>query len=132
MPPRKSGKNLNRMENNTQEFIYNFHVTEPWLKRQEKQLSRYRTKLGIKTKEEDFVLRCILSLDWRREIILGEIEKVELNNNLVKIIFYVKAPSRSINYSCSHPFNEEYWSLEVNTFYNRASYVYHQIRKYII
>jgi hypothetical protein len=120
------------MEIEEKEFIYSFPVTEPWLRKHKKQLNEYRVKLGIKTKEEDFVLRCILSFDWRKEIILGEIEKVKLVNDSVKIIFNVKAPRKSIDYSCSHPFREKDWSLEVNTFYNRASYVYYQIRRYII
>jgi hypothetical protein len=53
----------------SEEFpVHNFMSIEPTNKKQQKELEANRIRLGIKNKEEDFVLKCLLSFDWRREV----------------------------------------------------------------
>jgi hypothetical protein len=108
--------------------IHNFLGIEPSNKEEEKQLQHNRIRLGIKTKEEDFVLKCLLSFDWRREVIIHEVEKVTFTGNMIDFRVRVKAPSKTVDYCCSNPFKE---TLEIPDFKSRANETWWQLYKYL-
>jgi hypothetical protein len=117
---------------NVEEFpIHSFMPIEPTNKKQQKELEINRIRLGIKNKEEDFVLKCLLSFDWRREVILYEVEKVSFTGNMIDFRVRVKAPHTTVYYCCSNPFKETGWHLNPNTFNNRAWEVWSQLKGYI-
>lgn len=122
-------------ENNKETFeefpIHNFMSIEPTNKKQQKELESNRIRLGIKNKEEDFVLKCLLSFDWKREVILYEVEKVSFTGNGIDFRVRVKAPSKTVDYCCSNPFKEEGWGLERPDFNSRAREVWWQLNRYI-
>lgn len=68
-------------------------------KRQLKQYENYKTKLGIKTEGEDFVLKHILNRDWNRDILLSDITEIKSRHNLIG----VKCSTRHHSYSFSVP-----------------------------
>ena len=111
--------------------IHNFMSIEPTNKKQQKELESNRIKLGIKNKEEDFVLKCLLSFDWRREVILCEVEKVSFTGNMIEFRVRVKAPYKTVDYCCSNPFKESGWSLERLDFNSRAWEVWSQLNRYL-
>jgi len=111
--------------------IYSFMSIEPSTKKQQKELENNRIRLGIKNKEEDFVLKCLLSFDWKREVILYEVEKVSFTGNMIDFRVRVKAPNKIVDYCCSNPFKETGWSLERPDFKSRAWEVWSQLSKYI-
>ena len=120
------------MEETQEEFpIHNFMSIEPTNKKQQKELEGNRIRLGIKNKEEDFVLKCLLSFDWRREVILYEVEKVSFTGNMIEFRVRVKAPCKIVDYCCSNPFEESGWSLERPNFNSRAWEVWSQLNRYI-
>lgn len=117
--------------NNIEEFpTHEFMGIKPRLKKHQKELEKYRKDLEITTKEEDFVLKCILSFDWGKLIYLGRIEKIKFENSSIRFRVYVRVPTRTVDYSCSSPFEEEGWLLD--TFEERARHVYWQLRRYIV
>jgi hypothetical protein len=91
--------------------MHHFMCIEPNNKKQQKQLEGNRIRLGIKNKEEDFVLKCLLSFDWRRQVILYEVEKVSFIGNMINFRVSVKAPHKTVDYCCSNPFKEEGWII---------------------
>jgi hypothetical protein len=111
--------------------VYNFMSIEPTNKKQQKELEFNRLRLGIKNKEEDFVLKCLLSFDWRREVILYEVEKVSFTGNMIDFRVRVKAPHKTVDYCCSNPFKETGWSLEKPDFNSRAWEIWSQLNRYI-
>ena len=111
--------------------IYNFMSIEPTNKKQQKELEGNRIRLGIKNKEEDFVLKCLLSFDWKREVILYEVEKVSFTGNRIDFRVRVKAPRKIVDYCCSNPFKETGWSLERPDFNSRAWEVWSQLNRYL-
>ena len=129
----KSLNNLKRNKMKTlEEFpIHNFMSIEPTKKKKKKELESNRIRLGIKNKEEDFVLKCLLSFDWRREVILYEVEKVSFTGNMIDFRVRVKAPRKTVDYCCSNPFKETGWSLERPDFNNRAWEVWSQLNRYL-
>lgn len=115
-----------------QEFpIHNFMCIEPTNKKQQKELESNRIRLNIKNKEEDFVLKCLLSFDWRREVILYEVKKVSFTGNMIAFRVKVKAPHKTVDYCCSNPFKETGWSLEKPDFNSRAWEVWLQLNRYL-
>jgi hypothetical protein len=111
--------------------IHNFMSIEPTNKKQQKELENNRIRLSIKNKEEDFVLKCLLSFDWRREVILYEVEKVSFTGNMIDFRVRVKAPHKTVDYCCSNPFKESGWSLERPDFNSRAWEVWSQLNRYL-
>ena len=111
--------------------IHNFMSIEPTNKKQQKELEGNRIRLGIKNKEEDFVLKCLLSFDWKRQVILYEVEKVSFTGNMIEFRVRVKAPHKTVDYCCSNPFKESGWSLERPDFNSRALEVWSQLNRYI-
>jgi hypothetical protein len=127
------GNQINSPKKETlEEFpIHNFMRIEPTTKKQQKELEGNRIRLGVKNKEEDFVLKCLLSFDWRREVILYEIEKVSFTGNMIDFRVRVKAPHKTVDYCCPNPFKETGWSLERPDFKSRAWEVWSQLNRYI-
>jgi hypothetical protein len=111
--------------------IHNFLGIEPSNRKEKNELERNRIRLGIKNKEEDFVLKCLLSFDWRREVILYEVEKVSFTGNMIDFKVRVKAPSRTVDYCCGNPFNETGWNLEKSDFNSRANEIWWQLYRYL-
>lgn len=112
---------------------YSFSAIEPRTKSQIKQYENLKKKLNIQHIQEDFVLKCILSFDWNRRIIIEEIVKVKKSKSSDMIDFrvYVTAPSSTTDYCVSNPFRETGWNNEMNTFDKRAWYVYHNLYRYL-
>ncbi len=110
---------------------YEFMGIEPVLKREIKLLENYRKKLNITEPQEDFVLKCILSFEKRKDCILYEIEKIQKSKSLDMIDFRVRAklPPATIDYSVSNPLREEGWSLK--THQERCWSVWHSLHRYI-
>jgi hypothetical protein len=111
--------------------VHNFMSIEPSNKKQQKELENNRARLGVKNKEEDFVLKCLLSFDWKREVILYEVEKVSFTGNMIDFRVRVKAPHKIVDYCCSNPFKETGWSLERPDFNSRAWEVWSQLNRYL-
>jgi len=112
---------------------YNYPNIEPRTKAQRKQYEVLRNKLCILHKQEDFVLKTILSFDWNRQIILREIENITKDSSLDLINFRVSvtAPNHIVDYCVSNPFSTEGWTDRMNCFEARASYVVSELRRYI-
>jgi hypothetical protein len=129
----KEGVMANKPKQETlEEFpVHNFMSIEPSNKKQQKELENNRARLGVKNKEEDFVLKCLLSFDWKREVILYEVEKVSFTGNMIDFRVRVKAPHKTVDYCCSNPFKETGWSLERPDFNSRAWEVWSQLNRYI-
>lgn len=66
-------------------------------KKQQKQYDFYKSKLGITTKGEDFVLLHILRRDWNRDILLNDISEIKLQHGLIGI----KCSTRRHSYNFS-------------------------------
>lgn len=54
-------------------------------KKQQKQYDFYKSKLGITTAGEDFVLMHILQRDWHRDILLQSIEEIKCIHGLISV-----------------------------------------------
>lgn len=120
------------MNEDFKEISYSFMGIEPRNKKQQKELNRYRNYLKILEPQEDFVLKCILSFEWNRDIILYTIEKVEKSKGSLDMIdfrVHVKAPSCTVDYVVSNPLREEGWKL--NSHSERCWSVYQSLRRYI-
>lgn len=110
---------------------YEFMGLEPTLKRDIKLLNNLREKLNITEPQEDFVLKCILDFERRKDCVLYDIEKIKKSKSLDMIDFRVrvKLPSGTTDYCVSNPLKEEGWRL--NTHSERCWSVWHQLHKYI-
>lgn len=105
-----------------------FNLIEPRTVKQHKEVDRYIKSLKITLPEEEFILKCLLSLDWNRRVILSYIDEIKSSAEMVNYKFTLTAPSRSVWYSDSNPYKEEGWS-DLATFEERARYVYHNFTR---
>lgn len=120
------------IETNTTEGYIPYIYIEPSKPEHLEQVGEYIKKLNITLRQEEFVLKCLLSLDWGRRIILSYIEEIKYVNGMVRFRFTLTAPSRSISYSCSDPYKEEGWCEGMEAFEDRAWYVMTTFNKYCI
>lgn len=119
------------MNINFDEFpTYPYMCIEPKNKKQRSMLDAYRKTLKISEHKEDFVLKCLLSFDWNRQIIICEIEKIESSKGLDMVDFrvMVSAPSGTVDYCVSNPLRANGWSLHSEP--ERCWYVYHNLLRY--
>lgn len=120
------------MTEDFRKITYSFMGIEPRNKTQQKELDRYRNHLKISEPQEDFVLKCILSFEWGKDIILYTIEKVKKskgNLDMIDFRVHVKAPSHTTDYTVGNPLKEEGWVL--NSHSERCWSVYQNLRRYI-
>lgn len=103
---------------------------EPRLKREQKQVDMYIKKLKITLPQEEFVLKCLLSQEWNRRIIISSIEEIKYVSEMVQFKFSLTAPSMSVIYSCSNPYKEEGWSKGMESFESRANSVMNTFQGY--
>jgi hypothetical protein len=118
-------------KNNTTKGYIPYNYIEPSKPEHQEQVDEYIKKLNITLPQEEFVLKCLLSLDWNRRVIVSYIEEIKYVNGMIRFRFTLTAPSRSVNYSCSDPYKEGGWS-NAETFEERAWYVMTTFRKYCI
>lgn len=107
-----------------------YNCIEPTKKEHEAELAFWMKKLKITLPQEEFILKCLLSLDWRREVIIETIEEIKYVNRMVRFKFLLKAPRVSVSYSASNVYKETGWSSDLDSFEKRAWYVYHTFRNY--
>lgn len=103
-----------------------YNIIEPRLVREHKQVDRYIKKLGITLPQEEFILKCLLSEEWKKHIIISDISCIERENSLgmTHYKFTLTAPSKSVGYCDSNPYKEEGWRSDCTTFEDRARYVH--------
>lgn len=110
---------------------FNYLGIEPKTKKQKAELDRYRKYLGVKLLQEDFTLKCILSFDWNRRIIIQTIDKVKRESSLGMIKFHVTltAPSHTVNYVVGNPFETKGQFLDTEK--ERCINVYNELYRYL-
>jgi len=107
-----------------------FSLIEPRLVREHKHVAREMKALKITLPQEEFLLKCLLSLEWNRCLIISYIEKFKREGSLgmTRYKFTLTAPSRSLSYCDSNPYEEDGWSESIKTFEDRAHSVYNTFR----
>lgn len=102
----------------------------PTNKKERTHLERMIKHLGLKTKGEIFILNCVLHLDWRRQIIIQNIDFIEEKvEGSICFRITLTAPSMTTHYSTGCPYREEGWSLD--SLDERMNYTYNQMRYYL-
>ena len=107
--------------------IYN--RIEPRTKKQVKELEKYKKSLKITTSEEEFVLKCFLSFDWSRQIIINYIKNIKSSKrDGIRFELSITAPRKIVSYSCGNPYESKGWAFK--EFEERADYIYNQLYRY--
>ena len=102
----------------------------PKNKRERTHLDRIIQSLDLKTKGEIFILNCVLYLDWRRQIIIQNIDFIkEKREGEISFRITLTAPSTTTDYVTGCPYREEGWALD--SLNERMSYAYNQMVYYL-
>jgi hypothetical protein len=71
-------------KNNTTKGYIPYNYIEPSKPEHQEQVDEYIKKLNITLPQEEFVLKCLLSLDWNRRVIVSYIEEIKYVNGMIR------------------------------------------------